>query len=164
MELGIGVLSLLWVIGVLTLQRIDAISNDFNKSLSVYLSTIDGVVHTDQLAVNSAKPNKALKIYLDHLISSSDRKDKGGLAKTLKFFKAQQITQALYESLLILITFMIPLVYLLDFHELSFSRHVSKNEFLLLAIFIFTLASLFIHKLLDYLAGHYYPISYVTKR
>ncbi len=163
MELYIAVVSLLWVIGVLTLQRFDSTDSDFAKATALYTSTVDGVMNMEQLAINSAKPRGAVIRYLKFLITKSKRTDKGGLKKSLEYFNQSNSLRFFYLTTLILITVLVPVLHQIDFTGFPLTVNFTKNSILLIIIIFFAILSVSIEKMLRVLADKYYPISYQLK-
>lgn len=159
MELAIAVISLMWVIGILSLQRIDAIANEFTRALAYYLSLNQkGEIDQVQLSLKSLLPKMSIVRYIKLLVTLEKRWDKEYLKKSLRFFEIEERIKHGFETLLILTTVAIPLIYLIDFSSLHLPAFATKNATLYAIFFIVVLAALGAEKVLLYFSDKFYPI------
>jgi hypothetical protein len=163
MELSVAAVSLVWVIGVLTLQRLDTVDDDYSKAVAIYTATTNGKMNLEQLTINSVKPRSAVIKYLIFLITKSERKDKIGLKKFLKYFNASAKVEKSYLALLILITAVTPALYIIDFTDFFWTDNLTKDGILLALVIIFALCSVIAEKIMRIFSDRYYPISYEVK-
>lgn len=158
MELVLAILSLIWVIGILSLQRLDSIINDFASALGIYLSLNEkGEIKIQELPLYNSIPKVS---YLKHLLLYRDRKDINGLQKSLQFFEKARKIKFAFEVVLITVTLSLPFIELFDFSHLSFLTFLDKN-IVFYCIFTFTvLLSFSLEKLLSDFSDKSYPINY----
>jgi len=87
MEVAVAVMSLMWVIGILSLQRMDAITDEFARALAYYLSLNQkGEIDQVQLSLKSLLPKTFIIRFTESLVTRKKRWDKEYLRKSLDFF------------------------------------------------------------------------------
>lgn len=160
MELAVAVLSLMWVIGILTLQRLDSTIDEFVKADAYYLSLDQaGVINQTQLSVKSLLPATTIRQLTQQLAASPQRWDRGGLKKSLRFYKISSVIKYSFELLLVTITLILPVVYLVDFSGYQLPAIANKNACTYLLFLSAVVASLIAQKLLVRYSARLYPLN-----
>lgn len=160
MELAIAVMSLMWVIGILSLQRIDVITDEFSRALGYYLSLEkDGSIDQTQLSLKSLMPNTSIMRFVEVLVVAGKRWDKIYLKKSLLFFKIERRVKRGFEVMLILTTLLIPLIYLIDFSSLHLPTFITKEGVLYVIFALIVLIALGTEKVLSHLSDRFYPLN-----
>lgn len=160
MEIAVAVMSLMWVIGILSLQRIDAITDEFARALGYYLSLDkNGTISQVQLSLKSLMPKTSIMRFVEVLVVAGKRWDKGYLEKSLLFFKIERRVKRGFETLLILTTLAIPAIYLIDFSSLQLPAFITKDGVLYVIFSIVVLLALGTEKVLSHLSDRYYPLN-----
>jgi hypothetical protein len=160
MELAIAVISLMWVIGILSLQRVDAITDEFTRALGYYLSLNEqGAINQDQLTLKSLMPKTSIVRFVEVLVAAGRRWDKIYLSKSLSFFKKERTIKRCLEWVLVLTTITVPAIYLIDFSSLNLPSFMTKDGATYIIFSLVALTSLGAEKLLSWLADAYYPLN-----
>lgn len=153
-------MSLMWVIGILSLQRIDAITDEFARALAYYLSLNQkGEIDQVQLGLKSLLPKTFIIRFTESLVTRKKRWDKEYLRESLYFFKIETKIKRGFELLLILTTLVIPAIYLIDFSSLHLPAFVTKNGILYIIFSTVVLLALGTEKVLSHLSNKYYPLN-----
>lgn len=161
LEFIIALLSLVWVIGILTLQRQDLIINDFLSSLTYYLSLNDkGVIDKVQLEVKQLLTPKAILRLTEILSNSTTRRDLVGLRKSLSFVRLAEKLQFGFVVFMFAVTMALPFVFLLDFSNISAITFISKDVFSYLCLVTVIVFSLVSEKVLKYYSDKNYPVKF----
>lgn len=159
MELAISAISLMWVIGLFSLQRIDGQINEYYSGLKYYLSlSKDGVVQKEQLDVISLLPRSGIDNYIDVLIKSKLRDHSGFLRKAKRVIRRSKMLKRIIETLLLAITIYTPVVYYADFSSLHLPEGLNKGAALYIALVVVAFSSLVIESVIDQLLDKNAPV------
>lgn len=159
MELIFAILSLIWVIGILSLQRIGSILNDFTRALAYYLSINDtSAIDKTQVELWSLMPRDAVLSLVRHIHNLPNRKDKHRLQESLRFFRISSIAVGVFEGILITSTLTIPIMYLIDFTSTHYLTIFNKNVVLYALFTLCVFTALLLPKLLSHISQRFNPL------
>lgn len=165
MEVATAVLSLLWVIGILNLQRIDIIISDFTRSLASYLSISiagknRGMVNLEQYNLLVSKSKQELVLLIRHDILNTGRTDKVALQHALDFYIIVEAIKTGYEVFLLVLTILIPTMELLSFKGFPLTNIFTKDGILLGTLTVFVIATFIVEKIAYKVSNKNYPIRF----
>lgn len=158
MEQVVAIISLIWVIGLFSLQRIDNLINEFYSGIAYYLSLHSGVIDKIQLEVITLLPKPGIDSYLNSLIEAGDRTDKKALQNGKNFLNLSKKIKRALEILLVVVTLVMPIIYYVDFSNLNTITSLDKSFGLYLALAMVALSSIIIERVLSHLSDLNWPI------
>lgn len=163
MEITLSILSLIWVMGILTLQRLDSIIREYIRT-ATYATSLreDGVDIED--VTNKSFWNTSISLLFIAMQEKKSTKDYivSRAKKTRTFVKRANRVKTIYEIQLLIATVLLPLMQAMNFAGIPAADWLTKNDVLLFTLIIIALQSFIFEKYLMWLSRNLGTIDFMA--